>query len=150
MSQGPLIPLPEIVFRTLPQWSRTIRQPALAVGDMPFLVGRLPTTTQPSCRMLSAVVSPTPPGQELGRLDWLMVAKTLTFPLGETWTIVVPVPWKFLELLKLLTSTLPRTRRPWLRWTTAVPYGLTSPLAGTVDAIVVFRWNFPMNDLPLL
>src|SRR5215469_8689658 len=121
MSQGPLIPLPEIVFRTLPQWSRMIRQPALAVGDMPFLVGRLPTTTQPSCRMLSAVVSPTPPGQELGRLDWVMVANTLTFPAGETWTIVVPVPCRFLELLKLLTRMLPLTSEPVLWPITATP-----------------------------
>jgi hypothetical protein len=31
-----------------------------------------------------------------------------------------------------------------------VPYGLTSPFAGTVDAIVVSLLNFPMNDLELV
>src|SRR5262249_21244451 len=74
------------------------------------------------------------------RANWVAVWS------GGTWTIVVPVPWKLLELLKLLTRTSPRTSLPWLRWTTAVPYGLTSPLAGTVDAIVVLVWNFPMHD----
>ena len=50
-------------------------------------------------------------------------------------TIVVPVPCTLALLLKLLTRTLPRNRSPVLRGMTATPYGLTSPLPGTVDAI---------------
>src|SRR5579885_665316 len=51
--------------------------------------------------------------------------------------MVVPVPCKFLLLLKLLTSTSPCTRSPALRGTTTTPYGLTSPLRGTVEATVL-------------
>jgi hypothetical protein len=36
-----------------------------------------------------------------------MWAKTDRLPPGEIWTIVVPVPWKFLLLLKLLTRMSP-------------------------------------------
>ncbi len=100
-------------------------------------MGRLPTTTQPPRRISSAVVRPTPPGQGPGSLDALILANTLSFPDGETWTIVVPVPCRFLALLKLLIRTLPLTSEPWLLVTSAVPYGLTSPLAGTVEPIVV-------------
>ena len=103
---------------------------------MPSVVGRLPTTTQPPCRMESAVVRPIPPGQAPGRCLALIRANVVLEPPGDTWTIVVPVPCRFALLLKLLTRTLPRCRMPWLRPTTATPYGLTSPLPGTVDAIV--------------
>src|SRR6202042_597473 len=103
--------------------SSTSRQPALAVAAMPFVVGRLPTTTQPPCRMLSAVVRPIPPGQAPGRGLALIRGKVVRDPRGETWTIVVPVPCRFFLLLKLLTRTLPRCRWPRLRPTTATPYG---------------------------
>src|SRR6516165_373885 len=146
MSQGPLMPLPANVSRTRPWLSRTIRQPADEVAAEPSLVGRLPTTTQPPRRITSAVVRPTPPGHLPGSLAALILAKTLSLPVGETWTRVVPVPWKFLALLKLLIRTLPLTSEPWLLPTSAVPYGLTSPLAGTVEPIVVFMWNLPIND----
>ena len=136
MSHGPLMPLPEMVSRTWPQRSSTSRQPALAVADMPSVVGRLPTTTQPPCRMDNAVVRPIPPGQAPGRCLALIRANVVLMPPGDTWTIVVPVPWRFVLLLKLLIRTLPRFRLPWLRPTTATPYGLTSPLPGTVDAMV--------------
>src|SRR5260370_16866187 len=110
-----------------------MRQPALAVAAMPFVVGRLPTTTQPPCRISSAVLRPTPPGQEPGSLDATIFANTLTLPRGETWTIVVPVPCRFLLLLKLLIRTLPWTSLPWLRVATATPSGLMSPLPVTVQ-----------------
>src|SRR5712672_2627135 len=126
MSHGPLMPLPDRVSRTLPQRSSTSRQPALAVAAMPFVVGRLPTTTQPPCRTDSAVVRPIPPGQAPGRCLALIRANVVLDPPGDTWTIVVPVPWRFFLLLKLLIRTLPRCRRPWLRPTSAIPYGLTS------------------------
>ena len=32
---------------------------------------------------------------------------------------------------------------------TTVPYGLTSPLPGTVEAIVLRWWKCPMNEDPL-
>ena len=51
--------------------------------------------------------------------------------------MVVPVPCRLLAALKLLISTLPATRSPIVRGTTTIPYGLTSPLAGTVLATVV-------------
>src|SRR5215471_3780751 len=146
MSQGPLMPLPANVSRTRPWLSRTIRQPADEVAAEPSLVGRLPTTTQPPGRISSAVVRPTPPGQEPGSLAATILANTLSIPDGETWTIVVPVPCWFLALLKLLTRTLPLTSEPWLWRTSAVPYGLISPLAGTVVPIVVRMWKPPIND----
>src|SRR5215469_17383623 len=146
MSHGPLMPWPAMVSATWPWLLTTSRQPAFAVADIPFVVGRLPTTTQPPGRMPRAVVRPTPPGHGPGRLDFLMCAKTVCCPPGETCTIVVPVPCRFLELLKLLTRTLPLTRRPVLRGTTATPYGLTSPLCGTVEAIVLILLNWPMKD----
>src|SRR5215470_8356595 len=51
-----------------------------------------------------------------------------------------------MELLKLLTRTSPLTSEPWLLPTSAVPYGLISPLAGTVEPIVVSLWNPPIKD----
>src|SRR6185437_270684 len=84
-----------------------------------------------------AVVRPMPPGQAPGRCAALIVAKVLTWPFGQTCTMVVPVPCRFEAALKLLTSTLPSCRAPADSGTTATPYGLTSPLAGTVDAIWV-------------
>ena len=65
---------------------------AFAVGDIPLLVGELPTATQPLRKVTRAVVSPIPPGQLPGKYEDEMVANRLTFPAGETWTIVVPVP----------------------------------------------------------
>src|SRR5262249_16002625 len=51
-----------------------------------------------------------------------------------------------MEWLKLLTRTSPLTSEPWLLPTSAVPYGLISPLAGTVEPIVVSLWNPPIKD----
>jgi len=110
-----------MVSATWPWLLMTSRHPAFAVADMPFVVGRLPTTTQPPGRMPRAVVRPTPPGHGPGRLDFLMCANTVRCPPGETCTIVVPVPCRFLELLKLLTRTWPLTRLPTLLGTTATP-----------------------------
>ncbi len=76
-----------------------------------------------------------------------MCANTDRPPSGVICTIVVPVPWKFDEALKLLTSTSPATRRPRFSFTTAMPYGLTSPLCGTVDPSVV-TWVRPAMNGP--
>src|SRR5215469_18936372 len=76
----------------------------------------------------------------------MILANKLSFPDGETWTIVVPVPCRFLALLKLLIRTLPLTSEPALWEMSTVPYGLTSPLAGTVEPIVESLWNLPIND----
>ena len=51
--------------------------------------------------------------------------------------MVVPVPWRLAELLKLLTNVLPSTSLPMECVTNAMPYGLTSPFAGTVEAMLV-------------
>src|SRR5580704_13140493 len=128
-----------MVFLTLPHWSRTIRQPGPEMT--PFCVGSEPTITQPLRSATRAVVRPTPPGQLLS----LMPANSETLPCGLTSTIVVPVPCTFALLLKLLTSTSPRYRRPVLCGTTATPYGLTSPLAGTVDAMTLVWFSGPMK-----
>ena len=84
------------------------------------MVGRLPTTTQPPGRVVSAVVRPTPPGQAPGSgpSSWLKVE---TAPEGATSTMVVPVPCRLAESLKLLTSVFPRTSFPTDRGTTVIP-----------------------------
>ena len=66
----------------------------------------------------------------------LIWANRLTVPLGVICTMVVPVPCRFALLLKLLTRMLPSVSEPLLFGTRAMPYGFTSPFAGTVDAIV--------------
>ena len=48
-------------------------------------------------------------------------AKVVRAPLGESSTIVVPVPWTFDLALKLLTSTSPFVSRPAVPGTTAMP-----------------------------
>jgi hypothetical protein len=101
----------------------------MAVAELPSVVARLPTTTQPLFNTTSAVVRPTPPGH-IGTSEAITVAKTLIAPLGESWTIVVPVPWKFELALKLLTNTSPFTRWPVVRGTTAMPIGIDVTVTG--------------------
>jgi hypothetical protein len=120
ISHGPLMPLPEIVATGAPLLSKIIRQPACAVAEVPSVVGKLPTITKPEFKATSAVVSPTPPGQAPGK-DPEIWAKTVMLPLGEIWTIVVPVPCRLAELLKLLTSTLFAINAPMVTGTTATP-----------------------------
>src|SRR5438105_10201367 len=84
ISHGPLICEPAKVSTTLPQLLSTIKQPACAVADVPSLVGKLPTMTQPRCSTTSAVVSPTPPGQEPGNEAASIWAKRETVPFGAT------------------------------------------------------------------
>ena len=115
------MPWPDMVSATCPLLLMTSRHPALAVALVPSMVGRLPTTTQPPRRIPSAVVRPTPPGHGPGSEDAPICANTVCCPPGETCTIVVPVPCRFCELLKLLTRTSPLTRLPMLRGTTATP-----------------------------
>ena len=122
-----------------------MRQPALAVAADPFLAGRLPTMTQPGRSATSPVVSPTPPGHRPATWEALMCANRVRWPPGEISTIVVPVPCRLALLLKLLTSTSPRCSRPRLCRTTATPYGFTSPLCGTVEAMFVSLWKCAMN-----
>src|SRR5580658_2545790 len=99
--------------------------------------------------MFSAVVRPTPPGQLPGSSLALTVANRLSLPAVVIWSIVVPVPWPFslaLSLaLKLLTSSSPAWSLPTLVGTSAIPYGFTSPLAGTVVPSVVGVVNDEMN-----
>src|SRR5271167_4695684 len=49
--------------------------------------------------------------------------------------MVVPVPCRLELLLKLLIRMFPWTSEPELFGTRAMPYGFTSPLAGTVEAM---------------
>ena len=96
MSQGPLMPWPLNVSRTVPWLSSTIRQPEPEMTVVPsgsWVVGSEPTITQPLRSTLSAVVRPTPPGQAPPRSPiW---ANCDMWPPGVTCTIVVPVPWMF-------------------------------------------------------
>src|SRR5262249_62090466 len=123
----------------------TTRHPADAVAAWPFFDGKFPTMTQP-CTSTRPVVRPPPPGHRPFRAPLVMCANTLRCPRGLIWTIVEPVPCRFLELLKLLTRMFARCSRPWLLGTTTTPYGLTSPLPGTVDATLLVWWKPPMND----
>lgn len=66
---------------------------------LPALVGRLPTVTQPPGRIDKAVVSLMPPGQALAVGSNPTFANVPTVPLGDTCTIVVPVPCTFALLL---------------------------------------------------
>src|SRR5580658_9122442 len=103
MSHGPWMLFQAIVSTGRPALFSTIRQPYCAVADIPLVVGRLPTTTYPPGRMLSAVVNPTPPGQDPGSFFALIAAKTESLPAGVSSTTVVPVPWLLDLALKLLT-----------------------------------------------
>ena len=60
-------------------------------------------------------------------------ANGIAAPFGEISTIVDPVPWVLAWSLKLLTSVSPCTKAPMVVGTTAIPYGFTSPLLGTVE-----------------
>src|SRR5262252_10794311 len=99
-----------MVSATFPLLLMTSRHPACAVAAVPSVVGRLPTSTQPPGRMPRAVVRPTPPGHGPGSEEASICANTVCWPPGEICTIVVPVPCRLFELLKLLTRTSPLTR----------------------------------------
>jgi hypothetical protein len=75
-----------------------------------------------------------------------ILANGETFPVLETCTIVVPVPWPVsfaLSLaLKLLISIWPTWSLPTLVGTSTMPYGFTSPLAGTVEATLLIVLRF--------
>src|SRR5271170_676245 len=146
-SQGPTMSGFVMVSATVPWSFSTIRQPAGSRpgSTPPWEVGRLPTTTQPPGRMPSAVVSPMPPGQAWPAGSVAMLANTLVLPAGETWTTVFPVPCTLALSLKLLTRMSPAVSRPPEAGTTAIPYGFTSPLAGTVEATWVRPCNWPRN-----
>ena len=74
-----------------------------------------------------------------------MLANTLAWPAGETWTMVFPVPCTLALSLKLVTRTSPAVSRPPEVGTTATPYGFTSPLPGTVEATWVSPCSWPRN-----
>src|ERR1700728_1731062 len=137
MSQGPTMSLLVMVSTGVPWSFSTMRQPAGSRPGSapPAVVGRLPTTTQPPGRMPSAGGTPTPPGQDRPAGSAVMSANRLEWPPGETWTMVVPVPWTLALSLKLLTRMSPATSGPAEEDTVATPYGFTSPSAGTVEAI---------------
>src|SRR6516162_6032451 len=145
MSHGPLICGSVIVSTTLPLLSRTIKHPACAVSAMPSEVGKLPTITQPLRSTTKAVVRPTPPGHGPGSVVGSICANRLKFPVGEICTMVVPVPWKVLLALKLLIRMEPLFSRPMVLGTANTPYGLMSPLLGTVDETALTVDNLAFN-----
>src|SRR5580704_8464317 len=104
-------------------------EPEVAVPRVPSTDGKLPTNTNPFCRMFKAVESPS--GAVLPK-NWNTGAA------GGISTIVVPVPWRFALLLKLETKISPGLMVPPAGkpgGTKATPYGFTSPLPGTVDTV---------------
>src|ERR1035438_5313436 len=60
--------------------------------------------------------------------------------------MVVPVPCRFPELLKLLTRNWPATSLPFVTGTHATPYGFSSPFMGTVVPSEVTELKPPIND----
>jgi hypothetical protein len=68
-----------------------------------------------------AVVRPIPPGQLPGSVAGSTAANRWRWPSREISTMVVPVPCRLALLLKLLTSTSPRTSFPVEAGTTATP-----------------------------
>src|SRR5580692_304973 len=147
-SQGPTMFLPVMVWTGAPWSFSTIRHPAGSRPGSapPFVVGRLPTTTQPPGRMPSAVVRPMPPGQAIPAGSLATSANRVVRPAGDTWTMVVPVPCTLALSLKLLTRMLPAVSLPAEAGTAATPYGFTSPLAGTVEAICDPARSWPRKD----
>ena len=121
------------------------RQPAWAVGDLPFVVGRLPDDYNPLRSATSAVVRPIP--SRTVHLLASICANKLNVPLAAICTIVVPVPCQFAPLLKLLIRNRPSTSFPLLMGTCATPYGFTSPFVGTVVLTVVTVLRGPMKRL---
>jgi hypothetical protein len=123
MSQGPLTSGLVHVSTGTPERERTIRQPAgFSVGSAPpGPAGKLPTTTQPPGRTTRPVERPMPPGQDRGAGSEVRAAKVDRTPVGEIWTMVVPVPWLLALSLKLLTRVEPSTRLPTVVGTTTMP-----------------------------
>src|ERR1022692_2895149 len=102
------------------------------VPIVPSVVGTLPTSTKPPFRTPSAVLRP----------DWVLVKNVTAAPGaamgpdGVNFTTVVPRPWRFALLLKLLTRMSPGAIAPPAGnplGTNATPYGLRSPLSGMVE-----------------
>jgi hypothetical protein len=89
--------------------SRIKSEPGCIVANVPWVVGTLPTSTNPRRSTPRAVVKPSALG------PW---KKTDADPAGTTWPfgvsliIVVPVPWVGTELLKFETSTSPGLSGP--------------------------------------
>src|SRR5271154_746597 len=68
-SQGPLIRLGLLrVFTTVPDWLMIRSDPAVAVADVPSVLGRLPTTMNRFPRTPSAVLSPVPAAVRANRV----------------------------------------------------------------------------------
>src|ERR1700677_1953969 len=103
--------------------------------------------------MFSAVVSPTPPGHGPGSVLAFTVANSEVFPAGLICTIVVPVPCPLSFApslaLKLLISSWPAWSLPTLVGTVTIPYGLISPLAGTVEATLLTVLRFARKGAEL-
>src|SRR5579871_176911 len=116
--------------------------------DMPSIVGRLPTRTKPRLSTPKAVVRPRSPGVDE---PW---KKSVCLPVGERSTMVVPLPCKFPPatlLLKFETRMSPGWSGPPSGnplGTKATPYGLRSPLAGTVEADRNFDGRLGMIGIP--
>src|SRR5450755_378690 len=79
-----------------------------------------------------------------------MVENRDLLPPGVISTIVVPVPWLLALSLKLLISRLPWWSLPIVVGRSTIPYGLTSPFAGTVDATVETALSGAMNAVAVV
>ena len=97
-------------YTNIPFWSINKSGPPATVREVPSTVVTLPTTTNPRCNTPSAVVKPS------GGFPWentfAFVSGAAAPPEGRRVMIVVPVPWRLLELLKFETRTSPDLKAP--------------------------------------
>jgi len=143
MSTGRRCFLLVIVLIGMPWLLSTMRHPAgSAVGSAPpVAVARLPTTTQPPGRMPSAVVSPTPPGQDRPAGSFARLANSCIEPVGDTCTSVVPVPWTLDLLLKLLTSVFTGHELAGGGRDDGHPVGIHVAVDRNVEATCAIEWS---------
>ena len=79
----------------------------------------------------------------------MIAANSLSVPPGVISSIVVPGSLRVRESLKLLTRMSPRTSLPTDLGANTIPYGFTSPFAGTVVVRLVTVLNWFRNGWEL-
>jgi hypothetical protein len=101
-----------------------------------LVVGKLPTTTYPPGTTLSAGRQTNPTGAAATQAPRGDVREQRALTAGRDLINRRAGAWLLALSLKLLTSNAPECSLPTLLGTITMPYGLTSPLAGTVEVNV--------------
>ena len=134
ISQGPLIEEPAKVSTTLPLEFKTIKQPALGGCRSP-VTGRQTAHDHPACACSStrAEVKPIPPGQAPGKPLAVIAGEETDF---STRRDLYDARAGALRVGAVISGIayqhIPFDQRPGAHaCTTATPYGLISPFAGT-------------------